>query len=103
MNGVSVSKSAKIGERPYPSPFHPVEIRGKIRENHSFVPVPPQFSVQIPIHNASKPSLKPIKPTKIQFTRSLSIFRKRYSNLRSATIAEQKVSQNTWRMRYESE
>jgi len=26
LNGVSVSKSAKIGERPYPSQFHPVEI-----------------------------------------------------------------------------
>jgi len=25
LNGFSVSKSAKIGERPYPSPFHPVE------------------------------------------------------------------------------
>jgi len=33
LNGVSVSKSAKIGERPYPSPFHPVGIPPKSRRN----------------------------------------------------------------------
>jgi len=32
LNGISVSETPKIGERPYPSPFHPVEIRGKIRK-----------------------------------------------------------------------
>jgi len=28
VNGISVSEPPKIGERPYPRPFHPVEIRG---------------------------------------------------------------------------
>jgi len=32
VNGISVSGPPKIGERPYPRPFHPVEIRGKIRK-----------------------------------------------------------------------
>jgi len=34
VNGISVSKTPKIGERPYPRPFHPVEIRGKITKIH---------------------------------------------------------------------
>ena len=29
VNGISVSETPKIGERPYPSPFHPVEIPSK--------------------------------------------------------------------------
>jgi len=34
VNGISVSDTPKIGERPYPSPFHPVENGGKIEGNH---------------------------------------------------------------------
>ena len=34
VNGISVSGPPKIGERPYPSPFHPVENGGKIEGNH---------------------------------------------------------------------
>ena len=30
MNGIPVSRPPKIGERPYPCPFHPVENGGKI-------------------------------------------------------------------------
>jgi len=32
VNGISVSEPPKIGERPYPSPFHPVELWPKIVE-----------------------------------------------------------------------
>jgi len=33
VNGISVSETPKIGERPYPQPFHPVEITPKFTQN----------------------------------------------------------------------
>jgi len=38
VNGISVSETPKIGERPYPRQFHPVEIRGKIGKIHGKPP-----------------------------------------------------------------
>ena len=52
VNGISVSEPPKIGERPYPSPFHPVELWPKIVE------IPPKsahivlFKSKVPQINA---------------------------------------------------
>jgi len=50
VNGISVSDTPKIGERPYPSPFHPVEITpktgqiyGNPREITAYTPHKPNF------------------------------------------------------------
>jgi len=67
LNGVSVSKSAKIGERPYPSPFHPVEIPSK---SCKFRGSRGQITTKIPKPAPLTPNTRQLPSTKIQFTRS---------------------------------
>ena len=54
VNGISVSDTPKIGERPYPSPFHPVEITPKTGKNpsseatnHASKPLTPSLKAKI--------------------------------------------------------
>jgi len=83
VNGISVSETPKIGERPYPRQFHPVEICPKSVE------IQPSKLVSTPY--TPRTTLITTSPiyTKIQFTSSLKvIFRYRYSNLGRAHITE---------------
>ena len=71
VNGISVSETPKIGERPYPSPFHPVEItpkisqfQGKSQGNHNYHSQLPRqhnttrhFYHKNPIHQSTPISL----------------------------------------------
>ena len=51
VNGISVSETPKIGERPYPQPFHPVEITPKFSQNRSNPTQNPQ------IHGTNNPQI----------------------------------------------
>ena len=83
VNGISVSDTPKIGERPYPSPFHPVEIRGESGQNHP-------KSGRYTCLRASKPthSNTPTNPKYALKSKPPGpevVLRQRYSNLGSHT------------------
>ena len=64
LNGISVSETPKIGERPYPRPFHPVEITPNLAKIAQIPHKIHKFTAQItpklsknPIHQVLKLSL----------------------------------------------
>ena len=67
VNGISVSGPPKIGERPYPSPFHPVEIRGKSGQNSQNQGHKAHNSRYNPPQTHNRRNKSPQNPSKVPF------------------------------------
>ena len=68
LNGISVSDTPKIGERPYPRPFHPVEMTPIFAQNSQFfMPRHPQPSTHHRPHQSIwAPPYYPLTPSSPQ-------------------------------------